>query len=110
MRTFTTRQLWEDLCEGLRILKANALSFFVKGAEQASLLNYKIHLAQLDHQLQDSYRDIGERLFLKLSSQQDKKAEDLDLTSDEELQQILGTVTRLEQEKKMLLEEMEEIR
>src|SRR3990172_1111094 len=101
MRTFTTRQLWEDLYEGLRILKTNALSLFVKGTEQAGLLNYKIRLAQLDQQLQNSYRDIGERLFLKLSSQQDKKVEDLDLTSDEELQQLLGIVARLEQEKKI---------
>jgi len=110
MRIFATRQLWEDLCEGLRTLRTNALSLFVKGAEQASLLNHKIHLAQLDQQLQDSYRDIGERLFLKLSSQQGKKIEDLDLTSDEELQQLLGTVARLEQEKKILLGEMEELR
>jgi hypothetical protein len=110
MRIFITRQHWEDLCEGLRILKAGALSLFVEGAEQASLLNYKIQLVQLDHQLQDSYRDIGEKLFLKLSSQQDETTENLDLTSDEKLQQLFGTVARLEQKKKMLLEEMDELR
>jgi hypothetical protein len=110
MRTLITKQLWEDLCEGARILKEGALSLFVKGAGQASLLNYKIQLAQLDHQIQGNYRDLGERLFLKLSSQQDKTTESLDLASDEQLQQIFGAVAELKQKKIMLLEEMDELK
>jgi len=110
MHPFTTRQVWEDLCEGVRILKAGALSLFIQSAEQASLLNYKIQLGHLDHQLQESYRDLGESLFLKLSGQQDKTAQTLDLTSDDVIRRLFETVARLEQNKKVLLEEMDELK
>jgi hypothetical protein len=110
MRPLRTRQVWEDLCEGVRILKTGALSLFIESTEQASLLNYKIQLGNLDHQLQESYRDLGERLFLKLSGQQDMTAQTLDLTSDELIQRLFETVARLEQNRKVLLEEMDELK
>lgn len=110
MHLFRTRQLWEDLCEGVRILKEGALSLFIESAEQASLLNLKIQLGHLDHQLQESYRDLGESLFLKLSGQQDKAPQSLDLTSDEVIRRLFETVARLELNRKVLLEEMDELK
>jgi hypothetical protein len=91
-------------------LKTGFLSLLLESAEQASLLNYKIQLAKLDRQLQDSYRDLGERLFLKLSSQQDGRIHNLSFSSDEVTQQLFEAVERLEQKKKLLLEEMDELR
>ena len=110
MRPITTRQVWEDLCEGVRILKVGVLSLFIESAEQASLLNYKIQLGNLDHQLQESYRDLGERLFLKLSGQEDNTAQTLDLTTDDVIRRLFETLARLEQNRKVLLEEMDELK
>jgi hypothetical protein len=106
---FMTRQIWEDVCEGARILKNGALSLFLQSAEQASLLNYRIELSKLDRQLQDGYRDLGERLFLRLSGQQSETGQISDLASDEVTRQLFETVERLEERKKMLLEEMDEL-
>jgi hypothetical protein len=106
----------DDLREGLRILKEEAVSWFVHSTDQASLLKYKIQLNKLDHQLQGRYREIGERLFLKLSAGGEKiltsePAEmEEELTSDKELRRLFDAVANLEQEKKELLEEMEEMR
>jgi hypothetical protein len=109
MRPLRTRQVWDDLCEGVRILKTGALSLFIESTEQASLLNYKIQLGNLDHQLQESYRDLGERLFLKLSGQEEIN-QTLDLTSDELIQRLFQNVARIEQNRKVLLEEMDELK
>ena len=109
MKTPASRNFWQDLRIGLRTLKVGVLSFLVQGTEQASLWKYKIQLAQMDHQLQDCYRDIGERVISKLSDHADRSLEESEFNSDRRLQELLKTAARLEQEKKKLLEEMEEM-
>jgi hypothetical protein len=103
----------DDLREGLRILKEGVVSLFVQGTEQASLLKYKVQLTKLDHQLQDCYRGIGERVFLKLSASDDKmppiELEETELIADKELRQLFKTAASLEQEKEELLDEMKEM-
>jgi len=112
-----SRHLLDDLQEGLRILKAEAASWFAQGTEQVSLLKYKIQLKKLDYHLQACYRDIGEKIFLKMSAARDEglpsepsEVEEKELTSGHELRQLFDAVASLEQEKKELLDEMEEIK
>ena len=111
-----SRHLLDDLREGLRILKEEAVSWLVHSTEEVSLLKYKIQVKKLDHQIQVCYREIGERSFLKLSAaggkglNSDTAEMEEELTSDKKLRQLFDDVASLEQEKKDLLEEMEEMR
>ena len=98
------KRLREDTTRGLQSLRQSAMFWTDRALMETELLRLRYRLSDLDRQLAGYYREVGEKVYGRLRSGEEK------VLSDDEVSLLFPRIDRIRKERDQIAAEIEELK